>query len=160
MSKDILSPQTMEVIHSYPGSYATAMFEPNTPALTRIVGLKVLDPATVRFMTPTSISGEFIEALNTTPRAAIVGVNVTNYMTFQFKGEVTAVRDANDADLEVIADYREQFCALVAHVGIDPVRYGPSFSSPPYTTFDLKVTDVFDQTPRVGAGERIAGGEQ
>ena len=157
---ELLSEEMKGVVRAFPGSYMTAVQDGHVPQITRVVGLEVEDSETILAMVQTPISGTFLECLETNPRAALVGVVVTSYLTFQFKGDVIAHWPATEADQATVAEYVAGFCELVAAVGLDPERYGPAFSEGPYTTLRLRVDEVFDQTPRIGAGNRVASREE
>lgn len=159
MTTDVLSASMIDVVQSYPGSYITAVKDGHIPVLTRVVGLRVDDPESVTVAIQTPISDEFLACVAQNPRVALVGVKVTTYLTFQFKGNVVATWEATEEDCALIQDYVDGFSALVAHVGLDPVRYGPAFSEGPWTCLRMQIDQVFDQTPRVGAGNLIKSRE-
>lgn len=155
MTQGLLSEDMVDVVSTFPGSYITAVQGDATPILTRVVGLEVEDRDTVVVAVQTPISGEFLACLDSNPTVALVGVKLTTFLTFQFKGEILGRWDATDEDKPKIQEYIDGFSALVAHVGLDPTRYGPAFSKGPWTCLRMRINEVFDQTPRVGAGNRI-----
>ena len=156
---ELITPERRDVLESYPGSYMAAVRAGNIPEMTRVVGIRVEDEETIRAIIQTPISGPFMSCFEHSPRAALVGVKVRTYDTFQFKGDVIECGPATSDDDATVEDFVREFCALVAQVGLVPERYGPAFSQGPYSFVRLRVDEVFDQTPRVGAGNRVASRE-
>jgi len=155
MTKPMLSPDIQEVLQDCPGSYASAVGDDNAPVIARVCGLTVEDADHVRVHIPQWYSKAFLAALQDRPAMAVVGVQVTTYRTFQLKGEALEDFPSTDADVAAVESYVAGFGALIEHVGLDSKRYNPIYAAPPYHTVRLRVDQVFDQTPRVGAGNLV-----
>ena len=155
MSEAILSDDMKEVLQTFPGSYVSTVGDDLVPQITRVVGLKVADGDHVLVYIPQWYSEQFLEAIAKRPSIALVGVQVTTYRTFQFKGDVIDTYPSTDDDVSSIEAYVDGFGQLIAHVGLDSIRYNSVYASPPLTTLKLRVDQVFDQTPRVGAGNLV-----
>ena len=151
----MLTPEMQDVLQTFPGSYISAVGANNVPVITRVVGLSVEDGDHVRVHIPRWYSDAFLATIASRPQVAIVGVQVMTYRTFQFKGEVLDHGAPEDADQQTIASYVEGFGNFVSQVGIDAERYNAVYASAPFHTLRVRVDQVFDQTPRVGAGNLI-----
>lgn len=155
MSEPILSAEMREVLRTFPGAYIAAVGDNCCPLITRVVGVEAVDEDRILAYVPQWYSERLLEAAETRPSAALVGVQVTTYRTFQFKGDIVDIRPATEADLAYVASYVDGFGQHLEHVGIDSSRYNPVYASPPIVRVTLRVDSVFDQTPRVGAGNLV-----
>jgi hypothetical protein len=122
------------------------------PELWRASGA-VVDPdrTTVTLYLPDSFGAAALEKLEQHPRVAAVFTRPSDYMSLQVKGTFTCLRKAGSVDRELQRRYREEFFRAVREVGlVRPERM--IFSSS--VAIELRVEEVFDQTPGPGAGER------
>jgi hypothetical protein len=160
MSAHILSDALRAQFEGAPSVYASAVSPNAVPLTTRVLAAwpsPSTDHITIAVSAPSS--GAFLEALRPGARVAAVVVQVATYLTYQFKGSVHAVRTPDAAECAAVDAFIARFAALVAHVGIDPVRYPQTYTAPPVVCVDIAVEAVFDQTPRVGAGGLVRAAE-
>lgn len=158
MSEPLLTDEMVEVLKTFPGTYASAVSANNRPVLARVIGLGVEDASKdlVRVHLSEQTGAPLLATLAACPRMALVGVQVTSYRTFQFKGDAVATRPASAEDVSEIEDYVQGFGEFAAHVGIDPTRYSPTYTERPWTTVLLRVDKIYDQTPKPGAGALVS----
>ena len=155
MTTSLLKENYAEHFKKAPGMYA-ACCAGSVPETTRVVAAwATVDAGLVHFVVSDPYSVRFLENVRVAQRASLVAVTLGDFEAYQYKGEIVQCAPADAAALAAVDQYVEDFCALVAHVGIDPLRYPVGFVSGPYTTVTLKVDVIFDQTPRVGAGAVI-----
>ncbi len=127
----------------------------NKPALTRGWGVE-FDGAVHRLdlcVTAPVGSATFANLID----GAIVSVTAsqpTTYRTAQLKGMIDGVGDPTDQQRERIQDHLGAFAAEVAQLGI--TEGAERLFVDDLLSIGVVITDVFDQTPRVGAGERLA----
>ena len=124
------------------------------PSCTRALGLRChAEGDLVTVWLAAAVAGRIAENLAVEPRIA-VGVNrASTHQTFQLKGRAVAVRPAPP---EREAEYAGHFRALVGEVAqvglprrlLEPVVLWPALE------IDIEVSEIFDQTPGPGAGER------
>jgi len=153
---DVITPDLVRHLEQNPGMYASAVDVGARPEIARVVYAAVEPGANiVRLVVAADTSVAFRACLAAGSRVALVAASVHNYVTFQFKGRVVDVGDATPDDIVGVEAYQTAFAALVARVGIDSRRYVVSCFTPPYTTVRVDVDAVFDQTPRMGAGEPV-----
>ena len=97
----------------------------------------------------------FLERSAVGQRTSLVAVSLGDLVAYQYKGDIVEVAAADEEALAHVDRYVKKFCELVTHVGIDPDRYPVGFVSGPYSVISMNVDVIFDQTPRVGAGQKI-----
>lgn len=158
------SPALSEALHPHfdgaPSVYASAVDDAARPLVTRVLGAWPTGEADrVRFCVSAPYSADFLAAAAPGRRIAIVVVQVATYLTYQFKGTVVSQAPAGPAAAAETAERIARFAALVAHVGIDPVRYPQTYTDGPLIELEMTVEAVFDQTPRVGAGALVRASE-
>lgn len=158
MDRKVMTEQLELHLQQTPGLYAGSVDDKLRPETTRVL-LAVAEPGTdvIRFVVANPFSQRFLACVASQPRVALVATIVHNYAALQFKGRVLETLPATEADLAGVEAYAARFGELVAHVGIDPAQYLPTWVQGPYTTVRLEVESVFDQTPKLGAGARVRG---
>lgn len=73
----------------------------------------------------------------------------------QVKGVFVDARDASEAERERIASQWAAFGANLAEIGIPPARFA-AWPTWPCVAVRLRVTELFEQTPRPGTGGPLA----
>jgi hypothetical protein len=122
------------------------------PELVRACGA-VVDPdrTTVTLYVPDSIGARSLESLEKHRRLAAVFTRPCDYMSLQIKGRYLGSRKTGSVDRELQRRYREEFFQAVRDVGlVRPERM--IFAS--NLAIELRVEEIFDQTPGPRAGER------
>ena len=155
----LISPEMADVLATKPGCYVAAAGEGATPQVGRVIGLELEDNQTLRLVVGTQSAANVLSCLDHSPRLAFVGAKLATLLTFQFKGDVIEQGPATESDVALVEDYAKVFGAMVAHVGLDPDRFCTWMTETNFTFLRLRVDEIFDQTPRVGAGNRVASRE-
>lgn len=155
----LISPEMADVLATHPGCYLAGVSEGNVPEVARVVGLKLEDDDTLRMVVGTRSSANVLACLDHSKRLAFVGAKLATFRTFQFKGEAIEHGPATDEDIALVHTYAEAFSAMVAYVGLDSERFCTWMSETDFTYLRMRVDDIFDQTPRVGAGNQVASRE-
>lgn len=129
------------------------------PECTRALGLKHhLGTDLVTVWLPETTEGNLRRNLAAEPRIA-VGVNrSTTHQTFQLKGRAVAIRTSPPERRAEQDVHWEAMVEDLAAVGV-PRRLLQQVVRWPALEIDVEVTEIFDQTPGPGAGERckVAG---
>ncbi len=128
------------------------------PECARAVGYR-LDPGggAVRVYVPQVTGGRTIANVRAWPRAAIVAAHPIDHRSLQLKGDVVAVAEAAEDERAAVLDYLATHGALLEMVGI-PRAITRRVVAWPAWAIDVAVTDLFEQTPGPGAGERLREG--
>ena len=156
MNDTLITQDYIDHFSQTPSMYTSCANDEDTPETTRVLsGWSKLDSNVIHFAVETSQSERFISFAQVGNRVSLVSVTLSNYLTYQYKGEIISVEPPSPEDLEKVQAYIDGFCSLVAYVGIDSDRYRVGFAGRSYTIVSFKVDSVFDQTPRVGAGSLV-----
>lgn len=126
------------------------------PHLTRAWAFRVVEADAVDAYVFRSDASRLLEDLEERPTVALSTVEPPTYRSFLFRGTATAHRADFTAaafeDLVAAAD------AMLAEVGL-PVGWARAavghYTDVELVLIRLRVTDVFDQAPKPGAGERL-----
>lgn len=130
-----------------------------TPHASRAWGVKV-EPGGDRFRAlVASDDAVALANLHATGVVALTAVSVPTLAALQVKGRVVRVQDADDADHERFARYKEMFFEAV-HVGDQSNDVETIAHMAPCDVVAVVATahTVFDQTPGPGAGSRVDTG--
>lgn len=128
------------------------------PEAVRAVGLRVApDARSLTVLVPAVTGATTLANLRANPRIAVTFSYPPTHRTFQIKGPVLAIRDADEADRAVATAWREGFAASIATLGHAPrkvynVRIWPAHA------IDVSIEQVFAQTPGPKAGAPLAPG--
>ena len=109
---------------------------------------------TITVYVPMATSRDVIANVAATKRLAVVATYPPDHSAMQLKGTTTAVRLAADEEAELLRYRIEKFADVLHDLGI-PKRIGRSISHWPAFAIDMKVEEVFDQTPGPKAGSPI-----
>ena len=78
----------------------------------------------------------------------------TSHRACQVKGVMTAARPAREEEQEEVMRQLDAFAADLEQIGI-PRAATSGWSAWPCTAIEVRVTDLFEQTPGPGTGERM-----
>jgi hypothetical protein len=135
--------------------YAGTVSSDGVPAGCRAVALTTnRDLTAVTVYLPIATSQEMLTNIAATKRLAIVATYPPDHFAIQLKGTTTAVRLAADEESEFVHARLDSFADVLHGIGI-PRRLTRSMSCWPAFAFELKVDEVFEQTPGPKAGTAI-----
>ena len=85
---------------------------------------------------------------------ALVICDVMNFECYQFKGKCIKYYDGHAEDQKIVEQWMQEWNQTLQQLSIQD---GITFIWPadPVIVIEFEITDIFDQTPKVGAGERI-----
>jgi hypothetical protein len=122
--------------------------------LTRVMGARVGDDrTTMTIYVPAEQAGRTFANLRSCAEIAVFFCRVTDYRAVQVKGEVVGSRRARGAALDDQAHYLAAFSDAMAAVGI-PRALAERFTCAPCTALEVRVRELFVQTPGPDAGAR------
>ena len=126
-----------------------------SPAGCRAIAVVTSDQMkTITVYVPMATSRDVIANVAATKRLAVVATYPPDHSAMQLKGTTTAVRLAADEESDFLRYRIEKFADVLHDLGI-PKRIGRSISHWPAFAIDMKVEEVFDQTPGPKAGSPI-----
>ena len=88
-------------------------------------------------------------------RVAITGADVVTLRSFQLKGRVVAIEDADDADRAKVDRYCDDFFNDIEATDGTPRVLTERLRPAAYVAVTVEVEEAFDQTPGPGAGSRV-----
>lgn len=103
---------------------------------------------------PVATSSDVIANAATTKKLAVMITRVVEHVGVQLKGTVEAIRMAADDEAPFVKRRLNEFADVLDEIGL-PRRIFRSVSHWPAFAIDLKVEEVFDQTPGPRAGTCI-----
>ena len=90
---------------------------------------------------------------------ALVAANVLNFECYQLKGKCVKYYDGKEEDQNAVKRYMQEWNQEIQKIGIQD-GITSIWPVDPVITIEFEVTDIFDQTPKVGAGEKIKIGKE
>ncbi len=134
---------------------ATASNE-NLPEPIKCTGIK-FDPSTdtITCFAPLKFMSNALIHLKDNPVLALVGVELHTYEGYQYKGTYLSHRDCTPEEVSYQLDYLKEFCGILESFGYSGEGYFNAYFHPPFIAVGLRVEQVFDQSPKVGAGSEI-----
>jgi hypothetical protein len=123
----------------------------------RIVGWRVgADHQTLACMVPALFLTGLVENLTDNGRFAVTIEEFPTHETYQFKGQYLRHRDAGAEDQRLVARIRERFARSVRSVLTEiPEAVLRDVVLDPAVIVEMRVEEIFLQTPGPGAGTRI-----
>ena len=109
------------------------------------------DLSTVTVYVPVATSQEVIANLATTRRIAIAASQPIGHSTVQLKGTTAGVRLARAEEAEYVNLRLDQFADVLDQIGV-PRRVTRAMNHWPAFAVDVKIEEVYDQTPGPNAG--------
>jgi hypothetical protein len=127
----------------------------NVPDAARAWGCRVApDCGTVTVWIPDDQFPKCLHNLRSNGRIAVTFARPVDYRAVQLKGRVTDIRPSTDTDASLIERYRQRFFDNLVAIGIE--RDGCElWASSGCTAVTFSVTELYQQTPGPGAGERL-----
>lgn len=122
------------------------------PACCRAVAVVSNDDlATITVFVPMATSRDVIANVASTKRIAVTATYPPTNCSTQVKGITTGVRLATDGEEALIRDRVDGFADVLQEIGI-PRRITRSINHWPAFAIEMKVDEMFDQTPGPKAG--------
>ena len=85
---------------------------------------------------------------------ALSVVNILTYENYQAKGKAISFLDATEEEQKKVEEYMRNFDEELQVIGVAS-RLVYTFPHNPTVVIEIEVQELFDQTPKIGAGERL-----
>jgi hypothetical protein len=132
------------------------------PAMGRPVGLRLnADGKSITVVMPKAICQPSLDNVKASPLASLGLTNPSSFESFQFKGRITATREAGPEEMAVKELYLSKFHNLLGSLGypapfVAGVEKLKAMLSPaPAYVFNLEVDEIYLQTPGPKAGAKL-----
>ena len=128
----------------------------NIPEPAKCTGV-FFDPASDTFtcFVPKKFTDKTFKDLEENPTMALVGVELHTYEGYQYKGQYISQRECTREEIEYQYKYMKEFTDILESFGYSSAGYLKAYIRPPFVALMFKVTQVFDQSPKVGTGGEI-----
>jgi hypothetical protein len=125
------------------------------PECTRAWGIQIgPDRATATIFLSESIAGKTLENLRENRLIAVSCTRPTDHIACQLKGRVRDMRPLTVGDHETSRRWHRDFMGELRAIGVPP-ELTEAWIAEPSLAIDIDVTDVFEQTPGPGTGNKI-----
>jgi len=126
------------------------------PKYCRVLGAEVMENDIVKFFVAKLTSDQTIKNIDDNKLVSITLASALSYECYQFKGKCVHYEDSDNEDQGRVEKYMKDFNECMVKIG---VRDGLVYKWPtkPCMTIEMKVEEIFDQTPKIGAGNKITG---
>jgi hypothetical protein len=125
------------------------------PACCRAVGLRSEDScATVTVFVPVATSKETMANVASTRRLAVVTTHPISHCATQFKGTVERTRPAREDEEAFIVEHFGGFGGVLNTIGY-PLRVTRSVTHWPAFALEVRVDEIYEQSPGPKAGTRL-----
>jgi hypothetical protein len=127
----------------------------NAPSCCRAIALRSTDDlATVTVYLPMATSQQIIQDVATTHRMAVAATHIIDHTSTQLKGTATTARVAGVDEMAFVKSRLDAFADVIESIGV-PGRTGRTLAHWPAFAVEIKVDEIFDQTPGPKAGTRL-----
>jgi len=124
------------------------------PEYARVLGASVVDDQHIHVYFDGKSSGRTLHNLEDNQLVALIMVSLENFESYQYKGKAVRWEESNAEDLQKFDDYMVAFNEGCARLGFpDGGIYKYPHSS--MMTLLMHVEEIYEQTPRVGTGQRV-----
>jgi hypothetical protein len=112
------------------------------------------DLATVTVYVPLATSQETIANVASTRRIAVAATHAIDHCSTQLKGVTTSVRLAREDEKELVTSGVDRFGDILNEIGV-PKRLMRTLTPWPAFAIEVRVEEIYDQTPGPNAGVRL-----
>ena len=112
------------------------------------------DLKTVAIYLPIATSQQTINDIATTHRIAVAATHLREHSSIQLKGTACTARLAREDEAALVEDRYQAFAEVLHKIGL-PRRLTRSVVHWPAFVVDMKVEEIFEQTPGPNAGARL-----
>ncbi len=125
------------------------------PEYCRVLGALVMENDIVKIFVAKLVSDQSIKNIDDNKLVSITLCSLS-YECYQFKGKCVHYEDSDNEDQGRVEKYMTEFNECLVKVGTkDGLVY--KWPTKPCITIEMKVEEIFDQTPKIGAGNKITG---
>lgn len=125
------------------------------PSCCRAVGLRTDDDlATVTVFVPVATSADTMANVSATKRVAVVTTHPISHCATQLKGVVQRTRAAREDEESFIVEHFAGFGGVLNTIGV-PLRVTRSVNQWPAFALEMRVDEIYEQSPGPKAGTRL-----
>ena len=127
----------------------------NQPVITRFFGFKYDDPlTTLTLFTFKKDAQRVVNHLSGQSKISATASDATNFKTVQFKGTYMRHYDVQEEEMHYARDTNAKQAEIMKIIGV-PVEAFYNMKFEPSLAIVMEIDEIFDQTPRNNAGNKI-----
>jgi hypothetical protein len=150
-----LPEQMIQHVHGLSFMYLGTRSDKLIPFVNRVLGAIVeKDQESITVYMLESQSHRTLENLKHNGKCALFITEPVSHESYQFKGDFISARPCNENDEAIQGIYFQKVANYLSQLGVpEAVLY--NFVSGPMIAVTFRVEEVYDQTPKPGAGQKI-----
>ena len=123
--------------------------------LVRVLGAMASGHDTIRIFIAEKSAEKTLDNLRSNKIVALSVTNVFTLESFQFKGRLLSLKPANEEEIRSIREFITEFDEAISQLGYKPGLFINSTAYDPALSVEFIVDQIFDQTPKIGAGKQL-----
>jgi hypothetical protein len=123
------------------------------PEFQRVLGAIVVDESHLKIFLDGKTAGRIFENLSDNQMIAVATCSFT-FESYQFKGKSIRWAESTAEELEIIEEYFRNFSVSMKDFGLGE-DFVFKYPHSQMVTLLMEVTDIFEQTPKTGTGQKI-----
>ncbi len=144
-----------EVLDAPSFGFVCTINESKQPVMTRVFGYKFDDPLTIlTIYTYKKDALQVVDQLHDGSNITATISSAADFKTVQFKGTYNQHADASNQELDIIRAHTARQAEILKMMGI-PNEVFASWKYEPAVGISINVKELFDQTPKINAGNKI-----
>ena len=152
----ILSSQLKEHLKGPKGIFLGTRDKELNCDLLRVLGASASGHDTIKFYLAEESAGKTLDNLRSNKLVSLSATNVFTLESYQFKGRLLSIRPANAEEAITVLEFVNQFDEAISKLGYPPGIVLNNLTYDPALAVEFVVDQIFDQTPKIGAGNQIA----
>ncbi len=124
------------------------------PDYSRVVGTALSEDNIFKFYLGKEKTGKTISNLDENGFIALTMVHPLNYRCLQIKGRCIRHYEADSSEMENVTNYLDLFGSVIVKMGL-PDDALLSWPHDPAIVVEMELDEVYEQTPKKGAGEKL-----
>jgi hypothetical protein len=125
-----------------------------TPDFNRVLGGYAVDDHHVAFFIDEPTSQKALANIRDNQMMSVVMVNIDNVESYQMKGKWTRTAPLTEEEEQLFNKYMKDFEVVATKVGL-PLGLVYNYPHTKMIAVTMEVTEIFDQTPKKGTGNKI-----
>lgn len=123
------------------------------PEYQRVLGASVVDENHIKFFFDGKTAGRVMQNMEQNQMVSIVMCSFT-FESYQFKGKSIRWAEATPSELQQVDEYLKRFMENMRGFGL-AVDFVYNYPHSLMMALLMEVTDVFEQTPKIGTGQKV-----
>ena len=150
----MLTPELKQFIEGPQGMSMGTRDANLVPEYTRVLGAQVTDSGTLKFFVAKVSADRALSNVDDNGQVAITFANPPTFECYQIKGKAVNYRDSTTDEQNYVDHYMAIFDSEVQSIGVSAGAIN-IWPSKPMISIEIEVQAIFDQTPKIGAGNQI-----